>query len=94
MKVITTLLSRLRGKRESRVLRLREVMRRRGAMLPEPLTSSAVRDAALAARRCAECNHQAMCDELLRAGRSTGYGLFCPNAHYIEQLRKDTLSFD
>jgi hypothetical protein len=94
MGLVTALLAKLRAKRGSKPLRLHEVMRRRGARLPEPFSPGTARDAALAARRCVTCGSQALCDELLRAGRSSGYGVFCPNAHYIEQLRKDTLWFD
>ena len=68
-------------------LRLPDMMRLRGAAAPEPLTTAAVHDAANAERRCIACGAKAMCGELLASGRSDGYQLFCPNAHYIEQLR-------
>jgi hypothetical protein len=74
-------------------LPLEELMRRRGALLPQPLTKADAREAALAARRCLSCNSKALCRELLRANGCQGYGLFCPNTHYIERLRRDTLTF-
>ncbi|TAK85058.1 MAG: hypothetical protein EPO20_12820 [Betaproteobacteria bacterium] len=46
---------------------------------------------ALAERRCLACGAKAMCSELISAGRSEGYALFCPNAHYIEQIRSRLL---
>jgi hypothetical protein len=86
-------LAGLRAKHGGGRLRLHEVMRRRGAAPPEPMTEATAHDAALAARRCTVCGSQALCDELLAAGRSEGYGLFCPNAHYIEQQRNRNLDF-
>lgn len=48
--------------------------------------------AALAERRCLACGVKSMCSELIAAGRSDGYALSCPNAHYnIEQVRSRLL---
>lgn len=80
-----------RNVRADETLRLPQMMRLRGAMPPEPLTRAAVHDAALAERRCLACGAKAMCSELIAAGRSDGYALFCPNAHYIEQIRSRLL---
>lgn len=76
-----------RAARADETLQLPQMMRLRGALPHEPLSSAAVHDAASAERRCLACGAKAMCAELLAAGRSDGYQLFCPNAHYIEQLR-------
>lgn len=76
-----------RTARADATLLLPEMMRLRGALPPEPLTKATVHDAALAERRCIACGAKAMCHELIAAGRSDGYALFCPNAHYIEQVR-------
>ncbi|HWD22280.1 MAG TPA: hypothetical protein VG591_04035 [Burkholderiales bacterium] len=75
-----------RTARADQTLRLPEMMRLRGAMSPMPLTKAAVHDAALAERRCIACGAKSMCSELIASGRSEGYALFCPNAHYIEQM--------
>jgi hypothetical protein len=80
-----------RTARADETLRLPEMMRLRGALPPEPLTKAAVHDAANAGRRCLACGAKAMCAELLAGGCSEGYMLFCPNAHYIEQLRSRLL---
>jgi len=74
-------------------LRLAEVMRRVGAYLPERLSREAVREAELAASRCENCSSKSLCEEELRAGRSDRFRLFCPNAYYIESLRRDSLDF-
>lgn len=71
-------------------LRLYDMMRLRG--VPEPRVEDD--DVAAAQRRCAACASKRMCDELLRAGDSKGYRLFCPNALYLEWLHGNSLNFD
>jgi hypothetical protein len=89
---IGALLGNSAGKKEP--LRLAEVMRRRAACLPDPLTAEQKRDLEAAKRRCADCNSGELCDELLARGAKEGYGRFCPNAAYVEQLRDHSLKFD
>ena len=74
-------------------LRLVEVMRARSAYLHEPLTPAAAHDLGKAKQRCADCHQKEFCDELLARGAKEGYGRFCPNAAYIEQLRNGSLTF-
>jgi len=75
-------------------LRLKDVMRARGAYLPEPPAPAVAGDFEKAKQRCAECHQKELCDELLARGAKEGYGRFCPNAPYIEQLRSGSLKFD
>jgi hypothetical protein len=92
--VVVAALAMLMARRTARAdetLRLPEMMRLRGAMSPVPLTKAAVHDAALAERRCIACGAKSMCSELISAGHSDSYALFCPNAHYIEQVRSRLL---
>lgn len=86
--------ARRRRARDGRRLRLFEVMRLRGAWLPEPMDASAAVDVEAAKRRCVACASRALCDEMLRSGRSRRYALFCANALYIEWLRRRSLHFD
>jgi len=81
------------GRKDER-LRLMEVMQERRACLPDPLTPQARRDFEQAKRRCADCNSKELCDELLARDAKEGYGRFCPNAAYVEQLRDHSLKFD
>jgi len=74
-------------------LRLVELMRLRSAYLPDPLAPAAARDFEQAKLRCLACGYRELCDERLQAGANNGYGLFCPNSHYIEQLRAASLKF-
>jgi len=75
-------------------LRLLEMMQRRGAALPEPLSEPAVRNQAHALRVCVTCPNKDLCDEWLRGSRTGDSYAFCPNTHYIEQLRQGRLAFN
>ncbi len=68
-------------------MRLDKVLRLRGAVESDP------RDAVAAARRCAQCPFTPLCDEALAAGDAKTLSLFCPNTHYIQQLRSGSLTF-
>jgi hypothetical protein len=74
-------------------LRLEEMMRLRKAYLPEPLTPEQARHLEDAKERCLACNAKALCDELLKAKAADGFSLFCPNCHYVEQVRSASLRF-
>jgi len=92
--VLVAGLAMLMARRTARAddsLRLPDMMRLRGAMPLEPLTGAAVHDAANAERRCLACGAKSVCSEFISEGRSDGYALFCPNAHYIEQIRSRLL---
>jgi len=64
-------------------LRMNEIMRLRGARLPDLRPHAAAYGAALAVRRCVTCGAKAQCDAFLASGRSAGYETFCPNYAYI-----------
>ena len=66
-------------------LRLSLVMRLRGV----PASLAAAPDAGAVAR-CHECRMRSLCDEALAAGDPRAFGLFCPNTHYIQQVRGQT----
>ena len=78
--------------RADKRMRLYEMVRLRGVPLPTDRASA--RDVAAAERRCIACCSKELCDELLRAGRSSGYRQFCPNALYLEWLHSNSLHFD
>ena len=73
--------------------RVIEVMRLRGAYLPDPLAAGAARHLEEAKRRCQSCNWKKLCDEALAAEAKGDFGRFCPNIHYIEQVRCASLNF-
>jgi hypothetical protein len=73
--------------------RLQRLMRLRGAATPHPLDAAEARDAAAAVQRCVQCPNQRLCDEALAAGDAKTLSLFCPNTHYLQQVRNGSLSF-
>ena len=70
-------------------LRLPEMLRRRGAVLPEP----ADRDAQAAVVRCAACRNTQACDAWLAELASKAPRTFCPNSGYVEYRRQISLQF-
>ena len=78
---------------EARIIRLHEVMRRRGVRRPRTLTATDAAEALEAARRCARCANGRLCESELRSG-GDDFRLFCPNIHYMERLRANELVFD
>ena len=72
-------------------LRLRDMLRLRGAFLPHPLSRLAAQDIAAATERCLACSYKSLCDQQLAAATTEGYELFCPNSPYIERLRRGGL---
>ena len=73
--------------------RLQRLMRLRGAAASHPLDAAEARDAAAAVQRCAQCPNPRLCDEALAAGDAKTLSLFCPNTHYLQQLRSGSLTF-
>jgi hypothetical protein len=74
-------------------MRLYRIMQLRGAFFPMPATATSARDAAAALERCARCPRTELCDEVIRSNTSAGYGLFCPNTHYVEHLHSRSMKF-
>jgi hypothetical protein len=92
MSLVESLCTFLRNARSDGRLRLRDMMRLRGAHLPHPLSRTAARDAVAAAEHCLACQNKSLCDTQLAARTAEGYELFCPNSDYIERLRRGVLA--
>jgi hypothetical protein len=71
-----------------RPLLLGEMLRRRGANLPDAITRGPAYDYALAVRRCVNCVTADSCQKWLETNRQDGYAEFCPNAEFIGRLKK------
>jgi hypothetical protein len=72
--------------------RLRRVLEHCNISLPAKLEGLAAREAGRAAGRCETCLRKTLCDEWLAAGDANAYRGFCPNAHYIAQVRTHRLA--
>jgi hypothetical protein len=68
-------------------LSLGEMLLRQGAELPE-LSQLAGRELGRAVRRCMSCSSAQRCGAWLDKGEREGYEAFCPNAGFIEDLKK------
>ena len=51
-------------------------------------SAASVEEFARGLNRCAECRAKAECAEWLASGRRDGYQRFCPNAAFVERVRK------
>ena len=59
-----------------------------GPRLANAATEGAELAFALAVRRCTYCPSQEQCSHWLDSGQKTGYAEFCPNAEFIEHLKR------
>jgi len=74
---------------DERPLFLGQMLRRQGASLPGgAVTHTAAYDYAIAVRRCVNCGVPDACGKWLETGKQDGYAEFCPNAEFIERLKK------
>jgi hypothetical protein len=67
-------------------LRLRRLMRLRKVYVPDAIDPAAT-------KRCMRCPSARLCEEALAAGDAQSLALFCPNSHYLQQIRSGSLSF-
>ena len=70
-------------------MRLIDMLRRRGATLPEPRDANAL----TAISRCAGCRTKDLCDAWLTQPDNKAPRTFCPNAGYVEYRRELSLRF-
>jgi hypothetical protein len=73
---------------DDRPLLLGLMLTRQGASIPDAATHGVGRDFALAVRRCISCGEADSCRKWLETGKQDGYAEFCPNAEFIERLKK------
>ncbi|HZM33711.1 MAG TPA: hypothetical protein VFC18_04380 [Burkholderiales bacterium] len=70
-------------------LRLLEAARMRGVELPDPQNDAAAYGAGLASFRCVTCGQIERCDKVLPAGDWRALREICPNADYLEGLKRE-----
>jgi hypothetical protein len=70
-----------------RPLLLGQMLLRQGAKVPE-LTALTGRELGRAVRRCTLCTSTERCSTWLAKDESHGYEAFCPNAGFIEELKR------
>ena len=69
-------------------LLLSQMLRRLGVSLPGVVTQGAGYDYAHAVRRCVSCGEAETCRKALETGKQESYAEFCPNAEFIQRLKK------
>jgi hypothetical protein len=69
-------------------LLLERVLRRQGDDVAHRALASGSQDFAGAVRQCLRCAEAAQCRAWLASGARQGYQWFCPNAGYIDRMRR------
>jgi hypothetical protein len=64
------------------------MLRRQGERVAYRAVAAGGRDFAVAVRRCVECQEAAQCRAWLASGASEGYESFCPNAGFIQRVKR------
>jgi hypothetical protein len=86
--VYIALASLWRLRREPPPAALGAMLARQGIDWDRLAAAGAVHDFALGVRRCNDCHARAQCREWLARGRREGYETFCPNAGFIERMKR------
>jgi hypothetical protein len=69
-------------------LLLEQALRRQGDRVAHRAIASGSHDFAVAVKSCLACNQAAQCRAWLSSGARDGYQHFCPNAGYIERMKR------
>ena len=69
-------------------LLLERMLRRQSDAAATHALGSGSRQFAVAVRRCLSCHQAAQCHAWLASGAKQGYETFCPNAGYVERMKK------
>lgn len=69
-------------------LLLERLLRRQGDDLASRALASGDQYFAVAVRRCLRCTEAAQCRAWLSSGARDGYQWFCPNAHYVDRMKR------
>ena len=69
-------------------LLLERALRRQGDDVARRAIGSGSRDFAVAVQHCLACNEAAQCRAWLSSGAHYGYQHFCPNAGFIERMKR------
>ena len=78
------------GYGDERPVLLERMLRRQGDAVAQRALASGSHEFAVAVRRCVDCNEAAQCRAWLASGAREGYHSFCPNAGYVERMRRLT----
>ncbi|HEY3074173.1 MAG TPA: DUF6455 family protein [Burkholderiales bacterium] len=85
---VLVMLAVFRQEGSSKPLLLDQALRRQGDDVAYRAISSGSHDFAVAVQRCLACNEAAQCRAWLSSGARDGYQHFCPNAGFIERMKR------
>ena len=76
------------GWSDSRPVLLGELLRSQGEGVARLAIAPGGHGFALAVRRCLDCEAKVQCRAWLDSGKREGYEVFCPNAGFVERLKR------
>jgi len=76
------------GTGDERPVLLDRLLRRQGERVACRAVAVGGRDLAVAVRDCIECQEAAQCRAWLASGATDGYESFCPNAGFIQRVKR------
>jgi len=69
-------------------LQLGEMLYRQGDGVARAAIAPGGHDFVLAVRQCTSCKAAAQCRAWLDSGQREGYGAFCPNAGFVDRMKR------
>src|SRR5437763_17149559 len=76
------------GAGDERPLLIDRLLRRQGERVAYRAVAAGGHDFAVAVKQCVECQEAAQCRAWLASGATDGYESFCPNAGYIQRVKR------
>ena len=76
------------GAGDQRPVLIDRMLRRQGERVAYRAVAAGGRDFALAVKQCVECQQAAQCRAWLASGATEGYESFCPNAGFIQWVKR------
>lgn len=76
------------GVGDERPVLIDRLLRRQGERVAYRAIAVGGRDFALAVKQCVECQEAAQCRAWLASGATDGYESFCPNAGFIQRVKR------
>jgi hypothetical protein len=76
------------GAGDERPVLIDRLLRRQGERVAYRAIAAGGRDFAAAVKQCVECQEAAQCRAWLASGATEGYESFCPNAGFIQRVKR------
>ena len=76
------------GAGDERPVLIDRLLRRQGERVAYRAVAAGGHDFAVAVKQCVECQEAAQCRAWLASGAAAGYESFCPNAGFVQRIKR------